>query len=502
MPPSPHRTLMLPPLALPLGGREAGVGRMEQLPAHLLELLPIPVCRFDLESPAPADIGPEALQDELRERARLGFCNNAAGRLLDPSATGHLAGTRLGALASPLAAPESLLVRRFLAGRWRLAETTVRLTDPDGAVRLYKAHWEGVAAGDRLAAIWVVLLPEAATAPAARPSLPAAAAPAAPSMPEIVGSSTGMRRVLEKIAQVAPTDSTVLIRGETGTGKELIARAIHRRSARQDRPLVAVNCGAIARGVVESELFGHEKGAFTGALNRKIGYVELADGGTLFLDEIGDLPLELQVKLLRVLQEGEVVRVGASQPVRVNVRVIAATHRDLSVMVQRGEFRQDLYYRLNVFPVQLPALRERVEDLPDLARHFMALYAERLGKPVDSIPAAVLERLCRFPWPGNIRELANVIERSVILSPGRNLMLAEWATGATTPVAPAPAAALPALPSGSELQAVEREHILRTLEATGWKVSGPGGAAERLGLKATTLEARMKRLGISRPGRG
>src|SRR5690606_13387847 len=299
---------------------------------------------------------------------------------------------------------------------------------------------------------------------------------------------------LRKIAQVAATDSTVLIRGETGTGKELIARAIHERSGRRARPLVALNCGAIAPGLVESELFGHEKGAFTGAIARKIGRFEQADGGTLFLDEIGDLPPDLQVKLLRVLQEGEVVRVGAGQPVRVNVRVVAATHRDLAAMVQRGQFRQDLYYRLNVFPVAVPALRDRAEDIPDLVRHFTALYAARQGKRIETVPPALLERLSRFPWPGNIRELANVIERSVIVTTGPALQLAEWATGQTTPVAPAAAAVAP-----QAWMEVEREHIRRTLEAAGWKVSGAGGAAERLGLKPTTLEARMKKLGVTRP---
>ncbi|HXI21710.1 MAG TPA: sigma-54 dependent transcriptional regulator, partial [Gemmatimonadales bacterium] len=312
----------------------------------------------------------------------------------------------------------------------------------------------------------------------------------------ILGKSPGIVAVLEKIHQVAGTDATVLIRGETGTGKELIARAIHAASSRRGRPLVAVNCGAIASGLVESELFGHERGAFTGALARKIGRFEQADGGTLFLDEIGDLAPELQVKLLRVLQEGELTRVGGTQPIRVDVRVIAATHRDLPGMVQQGGFRQDLYYRLNVFPILVPPLRDRREDIPLLAEHLTARYAARMGKRIDTIPQALLDRLVAYPWPGNIRELANLLERAVIVTPGRTLQLPEWATGQHAPIAAAPRAVDP-----RALLEVERDHILRTLERTGWKVSGAGGAAEALGLKPTTLEARMKKLGVVRPRR-
>jgi PAS domain S-box-containing protein len=306
---------------------------------------------------------------------------------------------------------------------------------------------------------------------------------------DIVGTSAGIRRNLQQIEQVAPTDSTVLILGETGTGKELLARAIHRRSTRREKPLISVNCGAISPGLIESELFGHEKGAFTGALNRKIGRFEMADGGTLFLDEIGDLAPELQVKLLRVLQEGEIERVGSAQMIRVNVRVIAATHRDLPAMVKGGRFRQDLYYRLNVFPLRTPPLRERKEDIPLLVRHFVLKHAARLGKRIDEIPAAVLDRLTAYDWPGNIRELANVIERSVIVTAGTGLTLEEWMTG-RHPVEVQP---------GVTLLEAERRHILEALEKCGWKVSGAGGSAELLGLKPTTLEARMKKLGIARP---
>ena len=306
---------------------------------------------------------------------------------------------------------------------------------------------------------------------------------------EIVGRSAALERVLRQVEQVAPTDTTVLITGETGTGKELIARAIHNLSRRKDRPLVTVNCGAISAGLVESELFGHEKGAFTGAVSRKIGRFELAHGGTIFLDEIGDLSLDLQVKLLRVLQEGELDRVGGSRTIKVDARVIAATHKDLQTAVERGHFRADLFYRLNVFPIHTPALRDRREDIPALVRYFVMKYSARMGKRIDTIPKSVLETLGAYAWPGNVRELANVLERSVIVSRGISLELGEWMAAATAP------RLAPTLGSAG----LTREQILEALEETGWRVSGPRGAAQRLGLKPTTLEARMKRLGITRP---
>ena len=307
---------------------------------------------------------------------------------------------------------------------------------------------------------------------------------------DILGKSPSLRKVLRQVEQVAPTDTTVLVLGETGTGKELIARAIHELSPRKGRPLVTVNCGAISAGLVESELFGHERGAFTGALSRKIGRFELADGGTLFLDEIGDLPLDLQVKLLRVLQEGQIERVGGTRTIVIDVRVIGATHADLEKRVEEGRFRQDLFYRLNVFPIHMPALRERREDIPVLVRHFVLHFAGKLGKKIESIARPTMDALESYPWPGNVRELRNVIERSVIVTRGTALELGDWITGGRPVVATSEA---------RKLADVERAHIVRVLEDCGWRVSGRSGAAELLGLKPTTLEARMKKLGIRRP---
>ncbi len=306
---------------------------------------------------------------------------------------------------------------------------------------------------------------------------------------DVVGESPAIRGVLANARKVAKTDSTVLVTGETGTGKELIVRAIHGLSRRKDTILVKVNCAALPAGVIESELFGHEKGAFTGALSRKVGRFELANGGTLFLDEIGDLPLELQAKLLRVLQDGEFERVGGTQTLSADVRLIAATNRDLERAVSEGRFRADLYYRLNVFPIFIPPLRERLQDVPRLARHFAMLYASKMGKQVGSPGADVLDRLASYSWPGNVRELQNVIERAVILSSKGRFELGG--------IAAQPAGAAPKQRNRT-LEEIEREHILAVLGETGWRVSGERGAARILGLKRTTLEARMKKLGIVR----
>jgi formate hydrogenlyase transcriptional activator len=317
---------------------------------------------------------------------------------------------------------------------------------------------------------------------------------------DIVGKSPELRRVLKLVETVAPTDSTALIYGETGTGKELIARAIHNLSSRRSRTFVRLNCAAIPAGLLESELFGHEKGAFTGAFAQRIGRLELANNGTLFLDEIGDLPLELQPKLLRVLQEREFERLGSTRTILTNVRLIAATNRDLNAMVQEGKFRSDLFFRLNVFPIDLPSLRDRREDIPLLVRHFAEHFSRRMNKNIETISPATMDALCRYPWPGNIRELQNVIERAVILSRGRALvvLLAELKGRTTARLTNEETPAKPTRrrPVKSILRDVDREQIIQVLKETDGRVGGPDGAASRLGLKRTTFITRMKALGI------
>jgi len=322
---------------------------------------------------------------------------------------------------------------------------------------------------------------------------------------DIVGESAALRRVLKQVETVAATSSTVLIQGETGTGKELVARAVHERSPRMSRSFIKLNCAAIPTGLLESELFGHEKGAFTGAIGQKVGRFELAHKGTLFLDEVGDIPPELQPKLLRVLQEQEFERLGAAKTIKVDVRLVAATHRDLAAMVAEGCFRQDLYYRLNVFPVILPPLRERSDDIPRLVRHFSQQFARRLGRLIETIPSAVMDALVRYTWPGNIRELQNVIERAVILSQGSSLEvpLSDLQAGSQSSeirsqrAASSPDSQRPDQ-TGGTLAEAEREHILGALRETGWVLGGPNGAAARLGMKRSTLYKKMKKLGISR----
>jgi formate hydrogenlyase transcriptional activator len=311
---------------------------------------------------------------------------------------------------------------------------------------------------------------------------------------DIIGRSAALRRVLREIETVAPTDSTVLISGETGSGKELVARAIHQLSARRDHAFVKLNCAAIPTGLLESELFGHEKGAFTGAIAQRIGRFELANRGTVFLDEVGEIPLELQPKLLRVLQEREFERLGSARTLRTDARLIAATNRDLSALVNEHQFRQDLFYRLNVFPVHVPSLRERRDDIPMLVRHFAQQFARRMKKTIETIPAETMEALTSYDWPGNIRELQNLIERAVILTKGPTL---EVPVMGLTRKAPAPARA----DDSETLQQSERRHIVAALESSNWVIAGVNGAAARLGLKRSTLQFRMRKLGIARPAR-
>jgi len=304
---------------------------------------------------------------------------------------------------------------------------------------------------------------------------------------DIVGESAAMRAVLSLAEQVSRTDATVLIMGETGTGKELLAREIHAMSSRKNRPLVTVNCASLPPTLIESELFGREKGAFTGALTRMAGRFEVADGSTIFLDEIAELPLDLQSKLLRVIEEGVFERLGSTKAIHVNVRIIAATNRDVLQEVQNGDFRRDLYYRLNVFPIMLPPLRERPEDIPLLVWSFVRHYEKKMGKQIENIPKRSMDALQHYPWPGNVRELRNVIEHAMIVSRSKVLDVR-----------------IPSMSNVEQaeignLEAVERKHILTALQKSGWRITGAGGAAEALGLKRTTLQSRMKKLGIERP---
>jgi formate hydrogenlyase transcriptional activator len=312
--------------------------------------------------------------------------------------------------------------------------------------------------------------------------------PTEPLLYGVVGKSPALLSVLRQLDVVAPTDSGVLIQGETGTGKELIAQAIHNRSPRRDRPFIKVNCAAIPSGLLESELFGHEKGAFTGAVMRKPGRFELADKGTLFLDEVGDIPLDLQAKLLRVLQEREFERLGSTHTQRVDVRVVAATHRDLKQMVEDGTFRRDLYYRLHIFPLAVPPLRDRREDIPLIVRHFVDKFTRRMNRSIKTIPARTMEALVTYSWPGNVRELQNFIERAVILSPGPSLFAPLEELQVTTKASSVPL---------TTIAEMEREHVIRALRESNWVTGGPNGAAVRLGMKRTTLAYRIRKLGIT-----
>ena len=381
----------------------------------------------------------------------------------------------------------------FIKTLWPVGDPMATADFPIFSVRRDRAHRQQQHTGSKHASVEIVTLDEGKRVESEELKNEAA-------FNGIIGSSPALKFVLAEVERVAPTDSTVLILGETGTGKELIARAIHNLSARCRCPCVKVNCAAIPFDLLESELFGHEKGAYTGAIVQKIGRFEMADTGTLFLDEIGDLPLALQPKLLRVLQEHEFERLGSGRTHRINVRLIAATHRDLMEMVARKGFRSDLYYRLNVFPIQLPPLRERSDDIPQLISHFVQSFAKRMHKPIRLIPPETMAALTSYSWPGNVRELQNLIERAVIRSNDGvlpNPMPPVFARTPSSPLKP-----IPASPTVATLRDSTRSLILRTLEDTGWVIGGPDGAATRLGLPRTSLISKMKKLGISRPRSG
>jgi transcriptional regulator with GAF, ATPase, and Fis domain len=321
---------------------------------------------------------------------------------------------------------------------------------------------------------------------------------------DVVGQSAALGRVLERVSQVAPTSSTVLLLGETGTGKELLAQAIHERSPRKSRAFIKVNCAALPASLIETELLGHERGAFTGAIAAHPGRFELADGGTLFLDEIGDLAVELQSKLLRVLQDGEVQRVGSTRSRQVDVRLVAATNQDLEKAMAEGRFRRDLYYRLSVFPIEIPPLRDRREDIPLIAWAFVERRQKDLGRHIEQIPQGVMDALAAYDWPGNVRELENVLERALILSPGKTLRLDDPLRAPARATAPVPAPPDRPSPSGgsaadASFDAMAREHVRAVLERCRWRINGPGGAAEVLAVHPNTLRSRMKRLGLARP---
>jgi transcriptional regulator with GAF, ATPase, and Fis domain len=415
----------------------------------------------------PDDLPPEATA-EREYCARTGLRSNLTVPLEARDGVRYCLG--IGALRDTRRLPEALVSRLRLVGDLFV----LALQRARSEQRLQAAMAELTALKDRLQAENVYLRE------AARPRVAADA---------LVSQSPAFRAALDEMRKVASTRATVLLLGETGTGKELMASAIHELSSRADRPLVKVNCAALPATLIEAELFGREKGAYTGALSRQVGRFELADAGTIFLDEIGDLPLELQAKLLRVLQDGELERVGSTKTIRVDVRVIAATNRDLGEAVRDGGFREDLFYRLNVFPILLPPLRERVADIPMLVWHFAREFADTMGRPVERIPEETMAALTRYRWPGNVRELRNVIERAMILATDSTLRI----TLPETRDERAPTT------TAATLHESERRHIEATLAQCGWRIRGESGAAARLGLKPSTLESRMRKLGISRP---
>jgi transcriptional regulator with GAF, ATPase, and Fis domain len=460
----PGRLVALLSVAVP-GVEPVPLGDRAALPWYIRQLAsgrPVILARL------PDDLPPEAAA-EREHCARTGLRSNLTVPLEVRDGVRYCLG--IGAFRDTRRLPEALVARVRLVGDLFVLALQRARSDR----HLQTAMAELSALKDRLQAENVYLRE------AARPRVAGDA---------LVSQAPAFRAAIDEMRKVAPTKATVLLLGETGTGKELMAGAIHELGPRADRPLIKVNCAALPATLIEAELFGREKGAYTGALSRQVGRFELADGGTIFLDEIGDLPLELQPKLLRVLQDGELERVGGAKTIRVDVRVIAATNRDLGQAVRDGSFREDLFYRLNVFPIRLPPLRERAADIPMLVWRFAREFADTMGRPVERIPEETMAALGRYRWPGNVRELRNVIERAMILATDSTLRI----TLPETPDERAPVA------TAATLQDSERRHIEAMLAQCGWRIRGESGAAARLGLKPSTLESRMRKLGISRPG--
>ena len=451
--------------------------------------------RFEFDHPIPLDQSVEQIVEQIFESAYLAECNDAMARMYGFTKGAEMVGRR----AKELVVSTDHYIeifREFLASGYRIADAEVRNIDRHGNEKYFLMNMVGVVDRSALQRVWRVIhditerkraeLDLRETNERLRQVISAEN-----EVEGIVGDGPAIRKVLEGIETVAPTDAAVLILGETGTGKELVARAVHRLSLRKHKPLVTVNCAALASGVIESELFGHERGAFTGAVSRRPGRFELADGGTIFLDEIGDLPAALQSKLLRVLQEGEFERVGGTQTLRVDVRVVAATNRNLEAAVEDGSFRADLYYRLNVFPLKLPLLLDRKEDIPLLVHRFLNDLSKRLGKPLSGVSESSMRQLMEYGWPGNVRELMHVIERAAILARGSVVQVEDLVSR------PAPRKETPA--GAQTLEDVERTHILTALEQASWVIEGSKGAAQVLGLHPNTLRYRLKKLGIQRP---
>ncbi|MEW6441592.1 MAG: sigma 54-interacting transcriptional regulator [bacterium] len=465
------------------------------------------IYRIEFDPPIPTDASEDEQYRHIFESAVIAECNDRWGRMYGFETGEETQGRRLIDFCPPDDPYINRAFRDIIRAGYRLADYETRERDRSGTFRYFLNSVVGIVEDGKVVRVWGIqhditerkqMEEELRKALSeirklkerieTESSFLQKEIKCEHNFEEIIGRSDALQYVLYRCEQVAPTDATVLVLGETGTGKELIARAIHSISPCQGRPLLKVSCANFPGNLMESELFGHEKGAFTGAVQRQMGRFEVAHGTTIFLDEIGELPLGLQGKLLRVLQDGEFERIGSHRTIKVNVRVIAATNRDLLNEVRQGRFREDLYYRLNVFPITVPPLRERREDIPLLVRHFLNVFNKKIGKHIDTVPHETMEGLLNEPWPGNIRELRNVIEQAVITAPDTTLRVG-FLKGMHRNVQ-----------AGQSLEDVERDHIVRTLNRTDWQINGKGGAAALLGLHPSTLRFRMKRLDIQRPG--